>query len=370
MKRGVVLALLGWSLVGATVAVARPLADPAPWVLPVNVFAKAKAGDWTILEGDAVLRGKLVHEREIIRVGSVKGGVVEVQLFEGAAEREGWFLSFPVDSKRGPDTNLVFDLPSIATDLTTAKASCTLGGETFACTEVTYRTPTHEVTVRMAPRVRGSGIVSFAVVKAGKPTWTMTAIGYGTAGKVAWGAGPPRADLEAWDGGARPTTLRAGTEPASKDVYDDPAAALLGIPPHAEVASCKAAGGLDPRAVSRALQGKLQPLEDCYSDELAARPAVGGGAVELSFTVDEGQALELAAAGAAAPAIKACVTGALDGVEVPQPDGGRATAVCTLAFDPGKRAAPAGTRSGKRKLVTRAHPARGGPDLRGLQRIP
>ncbi len=221
--------LIGLSLTSTTAA-AGPLIDPAPWVLPVNAYAKARAGDWTLLEGDAVLNGRMVREREIIRVVTVARGVAEVQLFEGAEGREGWILTFPVDVKRGPDTNLLYDVPWVATDMVQAKASCMLGDATFACTKITYRTLTNKVTVFMAPRVRGSGIVAFEVLRRGKPVWRMTTIGYGHGDVVEWGVGPPRADLEAWDGGAIAVDMRDGSEPATDDVYEPEAALDPGAP--------------------------------------------------------------------------------------------------------------------------------------------
>jgi hypothetical protein len=180
------LALLGLSLVtaGARPAEAAPLADPAPWVLPVNAFARAKAGDWTLLEGEALVNGKLVREREIIRIGAVKAGVAEVHLFGGPADHERWFLSFPVDVKRGPDTNLLHDVPWIATDLLTTSTTCPLGTGSVPCTVVSYQTPDHTVTVSMSDRVRGSGIVAFEVMRGEQPVWAMKAIGYGTSKKV------------------------------------------------------------------------------------------------------------------------------------------------------------------------------------------
>ena len=346
----------------AATAAAGPLADPAPWVLPVNAFARAKPGDWTIIEGDALLNGKMVHERQIYRVGTVKGGVVEVQMFEGKAGSEGWFLSFPVDVKRGPDTNLLFDVPWVATDLTEQPATCALGGATFDCTEVAYRTPTHEVTVRMAPKVRGSGIVSFAVVRKGKPYWTMTTVGYGSAGKVEWGVGPPRADLEAWDGGAQPMKMRRGSDPATGDVYETREQAMRALAPHADVTACEVTG---PRGavVRRMVERKLQAMEDCYSDALASHPRIGGGPVELRFRLDGGAVVDVAATGTCVAA-NACASDAIQAMEFGADDDAQVT--CTLAFDPGRR----GAKPSKPRLLIKAHPARGGPDLRGLQRIP
>jgi hypothetical protein len=359
--------LLGVSLiVGSATAEAGPLPDPAPWVLPVNAFAKAKPGDWTILEGDALLNGKMLRERLIVRVGPVKRGVADVQLFEGVAGSEGWILSFPVDVKRGPDTNLLFDLPWIASDLRQSEATCTLGGESFPCTEASYRTKRHQVTVRMAPRVRGSGLVSFAIVKNGKPSWTMTTIGYGTAGKVTWGAGPPRADLEVWDGGAQPTRTREGTEPASGDVYETAAQSMRADGPHADLTGCDVTGAAPADAVRRLVQVKLQAIEDCYSDALATRPRNCGGPTEVTFRLDGGTPVDIAATGTCDTA-KQCATDAIGAMELTADDTGLQVR-CTLAFDPGRRIRK--DKPGKRRLLTRAHPARGGPDLRGVQRIP
>jgi hypothetical protein len=358
--------IAGAGVAGVRPAAAGPLADPAPWVLPVNAFAKAKPGDWTILEGEALLGGKLVREREIIRVGPVKRGVAEVQLFEGAAGSEGWILSFPVDVRRGPDTNLLYDLPWVASDLTHAPTTCTLGSETFDCTEVSYRTRKHQVTVLMAPRVRGSGIVSFAIVRNGKPYWTMKTIGYGTAGKVEWGVGPPRADLEVWDGGAQPTRQREGSEPASGDVYETAAESARAAAPHADLIGCEVTGGARATAVRRLVQTKMQAIEDCYSDALAARPGAGGGPIEVSFGLDDGSPVDIAASGSCAAA-KHCATEAIGAMGLSASD--TASQVrCKFTFDPGRRAR--GDKPNKRRLVTRAHPARGGPDLRGVQRIP
>ncbi|HVV83746.1 MAG TPA: hypothetical protein VHE35_11810 [Kofleriaceae bacterium] len=345
-------------------AVAGPLKDPAPWVLPVNVFAKAKPGDWTILEGDALLDGKMLHEREIIRVGPVKKGVAEVQMFEGKAGMEGWFLSFPVDVRRGPDSNLFYDVPWIATDLTQAPATCTLGDATFDCTEVRYHTPTLEITARMSTRVLGSGIVSFAIVRKGKPYWTMTAIGYGTAGKTAWGEGPPRADLEVWDGGAQPTRMRAGTDPATGDVYETPEQAMRALAPHADVTACTVDGGREA-PVRQMVERKLQAMEDCYSDALAGNARLGGGTIEVSFRLDAGAPGDVAAKGTPAAA-GACASDAIQQMELGEDEDAQVS--CTIAFDPGRHGKP-GARP-TRRLITKAHPARGGPDLRGLQRIP
>ncbi len=359
------------ALIGAAAgdADAGPIADPAPWVLPVNALAKAKVGDWTLLEGDAVIAGQSVHEREIVRVAAITGGVAELQLFEGAAGHESWFLSFPVELKRGPDTNLFFDLPWIARDLRQHKASCTLGAATFPCTQVSYRTATHAVTALMAPRVRGSGIVSFEVVPTGAtaPSWSMKTIGYGTADKVEWGAGPPRADLQGnWDGGAAATVMREGTVPAAADVYEP---VPLGTAPRVDLDNCTVVGDLELNVVRRYVLRKLRPIEDRYITALAAQPKLGGGAVDVTFTVDETDAIiDLAAAGSAAAPLQACVSDNVAAVRFPHPDsGGPSTVTCTFTFDPGT---PPPKRHGKPKLLTRGHPARGGHDIRGAQRVP
>ena len=356
----------------ATPAVAGPLADPAPWVLPVNAFAKAQAGDWTILEGEALLGGTRVQEREIIRVGNVVRGVAEVQLFEGAAEREAWFLSFPVDVKRGPDTNLLYDLPWIASDLAQAPATCTLGTASVPCTKVTYRTPSHRVTVMMAAQVKGSGIVSFEIVRDGEaaPVWSMKTIGYGTGGKVAWGAGPPRKDLDAsWDGGAQPTAMREGTVPAAPDVWAEEPPPLA-MPPRADLPSCTVVGDRARGDVQRLLLRKLIAIEDCYARAVTAKK-VGGGSVNVTFAIDELAAVtELMTTGSAAAPVRACVHDAVLPVQFPFSDGGGVTSVtCTFTFDPGKPA-PRPKKPAKRTLVSKRHPARGGPDLRGVPRIP
>lgn len=348
-------------------AAAAPLADPAPWVLPVNAFARARVGDWTILEGETLLNGKLVRQREIIRVASLSRGVAEVQLFEGAAGQEGWFLSFPVDVKRGPDTNLLFDVPWIATDMTYAKATCTLGDASFPCFKVSYRTRIHKVTAYMAQRVKGSGLVSFEVVRDGKPIWTMKTIGYGTASKVEWGAGPPRADLQGnWDGGATAVTMREGSEPATEDEYEPEP---LSMPPRADLASCTILGDIDQAMLRRYVLRKLVAVEDCYLAAAGRDKKIGGGAAEVSFAVDELSAVvDVTATGSAAPALRACATDAIASLQFPFSDARARTEVtCTITFDPGKPAPP---RKGPRKLLRKGHPARGGPDLRGLPRIP
>lgn len=218
----------------------------------------------------------------------------------------------------------------------------------------------------------GSGLVSFAVVTDGKPTWTMTTIGYGTARKVAWGVGPPRADLEAWTA-APSRSPSASAAPASPDVYEAPEAAAVGVAPHVDLGECKVTGGLAPRAVRTRVDGKLSAIDDCYGDAVAASAKVGGGAIEVAFAIDDdGWAAGLAAlTGAAHAAIKTCVTDTMEGLQFATSGGGASPRVtCTLTFDPGKRAPPAGKKPGKPRLLTKAHPARGGPDLRGLQRIP
>ena len=365
------LVVLGISLI-ATVAEARPLPDPAPWVLPVNALAKAKVGDWTILEGDAVLGGRTLHQREIIRVGSIAGGIAELQLFEGKAGREGWFLSFPVDLARGPDTNLLFDVPWIAVDQKSAKATCTMGDASFACTKVTYRTPTHTVTAFMAARVRGSGLVAFDVVRDGQSVWKMTTVGYGNGGKVEWGAGPPRADLQGnWDGGAAAVALRDGTEPATADVYEVVPPPPLAMPPRADLVDCHVGGDLDRNIVRRFIQRKLTQIEDCYAEALAGNRKLGGGTIELAFTIDElSAAIELSATGTAPMTLRPCAADAVTAIQFPYADGGgRSSVTCTFTFDPGHPAPPK-KKPTKPRLLHKAHPARGGPDLRGLQRIP
>ncbi len=363
------LAALLVTLPLAATAAAGPLPDPAPWVLPVNAFAKARPGEWTILEGDAVIGGKTVHEREVIMVGPVVRGVAEVQLFEGKAGRETWFLSFPVDVKRGPDSNLLFDLPWIATDLHVEKASCPLGGATVPCSVVTYQTPSHTVTVYMAAKVRGSGIISYEILQAGKPVWAMTAIGYGTAGKVEWGVGPPNPGLAAnWDGGGTAVGLREGSVLASDDVYEAPALPPLPVPPRADLGDCQVHGTQDPRLIRRYVLRKLMPIEDCYVAALAARPGLGG-TVDVAFAIDGTAATtEVQVSGSADPAVSACVSAAVRTTKFPPSAiDVVTTATCSFTFDPGKPAPPA-KKPTKPKLLTRAHPARGGPDLRGVTR--
>lgn len=357
----------------ATAGAAGPLADPAPWVLPVNAFAKARVGDWTLLEGDAVLNGKPVHLRQIIRVAALKGGVADVQLFEGPAGREGWFLTFPVDVKRGPDTNLLYDLPWIAVDPKPEKATCTLGAARFDCTRVTYRTPSHRVTALMAARVRGSGLVGFEVVPTGggAPLWSMRTIGYGAAGKVEWGAGPPPADLQGdWDGGAKPSGQREGSEPATVDVWEQELPPLA-IPPRADLTDCKVMGDRDRGSVMRLLLRRLMAIEDCYLAALAGKPKPRGGDATMTFVIDELAAVtDLKDTGTAAPAVRRCAADVVSAVQFPFADAaGVSQVVCTFTFDPGKPAPPL-RRPLKKKLVTRGHPARGGPDLRGAARIP
>lgn len=347
-------------------ALARPLADPPPWVLPVNALAKARAGDWTLLEGDAVLGGKLVHEREIIRVAAVKDGVAQLELYEGKAGAEGWILTFPVDLKRGPDSNLLYDLPWIASEPTTSPATCTLGAATFACIEVRYHTPSHEVVARLAPQIRGSGLVSFTVTEAGKPVWTMTTIGYGSGRKVLWGAGPPRADLEAWDGGAQPVKDREGTVTATGDIYETAEDVARAMAPHATVTMCKVTGAAREALVRRMVERKLPPIEDCYSDALAAHPKLGGGPVELRFQLAEGVPTAIDAQSACAPAA-ACVRDAIANMELDAT--ADAQVACSLVVEPG-RGRTEGAAGARPRLLLKAHPARGGPDLRGLPRVP
>ena len=361
--------LVALPLAATATATAGPLPDPAPWVLPVNAFAKARPGEWTILEGDAVLGGKPVHEREVIMVGPVVRGVAEVQLFEGKAGRETWFLSFPVDVKRGPDSNLLFDLPWIATDLHVEKASCPLGGATVACSVVTYQTPSHTVTVYMSAKVRGSGIISYEILQGGKTVWAMTAIGYGTAGKVEWGVGPPSAALAAnWDGGGTAVGQREGSAPAAGDIYEAPEPPPLPVPPRADLGDCQLVGVHDANIVRRFVLRKLMPIEDCYVAALASKPALGG-TVAVAFTIDEAAATTgVQVSGSADPAVSACVSAAVRGTRFPPSNIGVASTVtCAFTFDPGKPAPPA-KKPTKPRLLSRAHPARGGPDLRGVTR--
>lgn len=354
-------------------AEAGPLPDPAPWVLPVNAFATAKPGDWTILEGDTVLDGKTVHEREVIVVGPVAKGVAEVQLFEGKAGHETWFLSFPVDVRRGPDTNLLYDVPWIASDLHGEKAACPLATATVPCTVVTYRTPSHTVTVYLSARIRGSGIVAYEIVRDGAPVWAMTTIGYGTAGKAEWGVGPPSADLQAnWDGGATAVGLREGSAPATGDVYAPPPPVPLAIPPRADLGSCEVNGARDQKLVRRYVLRKLMMVEDCYAAALAAKPRLGGGTVDVAFIIDEtGATTEVQVTGTADPAVSACVTAAVRSLRFPvvEDEDLRSAVTCSFSFDPGAPAPPP-RKPTKPKRLTRAHPARGGPDLRGVARTP
>lgn len=368
MRRSL-LVLLGLTLLPAAAA-AGPLADPAPWVLPVNAFAKARPGDWTVLEGDTIRNGKPVHEREVIRVSAVAGGVAEVQLHEGAIGRERWFLTFPVDMKRGPDTNLLHDVPWIATDLRTSKATCALGDTTLACTVVTYKTPSATVTVFMSPRVRGSGIVSFEVVRGGTTVWSMATTGYGTAGKSEWGVAPPGPELEApWDASQLAVGLREGSQPATDDVYEPEELPALGLPPRADLTGCEVTGDRDRRLVRRFVLRTLARVEDCYVAALVRKPKLGGGTVEVGFTIDELAApVELTTAGTADPALRTCVSDLVTRLQFAYSDaGGSSLVTCTFTFDPGKPAPPR-KKLRPRKLLVKGHPARGGPDLRGVTR--
>jgi hypothetical protein len=348
----------------AAAAAAGPLPDPAPWVLPVNAYAKAKPGDWTLLEGETVLGGKLVQQREVIRVGAVKGGVAEVQLFEGPADYERWFLSFPVDTRRGPDPNLLYVVPWIATGMTRAKATCTLGaGKPFPCTKVSFATPSSTVTVLMAPRVRGSGIVSYEVVRDGKPVWTMKAIGYGTAKKVEWGAGPSKAPLDV----LRDTSnvmigMREGSAHAVEDVYEGGPAAE-GVPAQVELDTVAVTGDMDRAIVTRYLKRKVPAMTSCWEKLVASKPGLTREQVIAGFTIDE-RGLLVALITTGTPALKWCVTENLDGLQFPQSDGGGRNLVeATFTFDPG---VPRPKKPVKRRLISKGHPMRGGPDLRGV----
>ena len=362
MRRPLPLAaLLATATITAT-AQAGPLPDPAPWVLPVNAFARARPGDWTILEGDAVIAGKTVHQREVIRVGEVAGGVAEVQLFEGAAGYESWFLSFPVDQKRGPDTNLLYDVPWIATGMVKARATCTLGaGKPFPCTRVTYATPDSTVTVLMAPRVRGSGIVSFEVVRGGAPTWSMTTIGYGTAAKVEWGAGPPSPTLEAnRDTSDLMIGLRTGSEYATEDVYEGGENAD-GVPPSVDLRGLTAAGSVDMNLLRRQVKRKVPAMTDCY-EQLVTRGGQAREQVDVTFTVDAAGAIgDLATTGS--PSLKWCVSENLGDAQLPAALAGAQRVEIIFTFDPG---VPKPKKPVKRKLIRKGHPMRGGPDLRGV----
>ena len=88
----------------------------------------------------------------------------------------------------------------------------------------------------------------------------------------------------------------------------------------------------------------------------------------VRFRLDAGLPVDVAATGTCVAA-NACASDAIQQMELGEDDDGQVT--CTLNFDPGRRA-PAGKpgKPGKPRLITKAHPARGGPDLRGLQRIP
>jgi hypothetical protein len=197
----------------------------------------------------------------------------------------------------------------------------------------------------MAARVRGSGIVSFAITRNGKPYWTMAAVGYGNGDKVEWGVGPPRADLEVWDGGAKPTRMRPGSDPATGDVYETPEQAMRARAPHADLATCTVTGTREA-TVRRMVERKLPPMEDCFSDALAAQPRLSGGAVELRFRLDAGLPVDVAATGTCVAA-NACASDAIQQMELGEDDDGQVT--CTLNFDPGRRA-PAG-KPGKPRLI-------------------
>jgi hypothetical protein len=251
----------------------------------------------------------------------------------------------------------------IATGMTRARATCTLGaGKPFPCTKVTYSTTSSTVTVLMAPRVRGSGIVSYEIVRDGQPVWTMKTIGYGTAKTVEWGVGPPSPALvDERDTSDLMIGMREGSVYAVEDVYEagDP---VDSVPPRVELYTVKVIGLIGRELVRRKLKRRIPPMTACY-EKLVARGGLTREKVTVAFTIaPTGRLVDLVAEGPTS--LKRCVKESLDGLEFPRSDGGGVNQVeCTLAFDPG---VPRPTKPVKRKLIKKGHPMRGGPDLRGV----
>lgn len=174
--------------------------------LPVNVFASARQGDWTYLEGQ--MRdpgsGELRAAAERIVVTNASDDRVRVSLltrFHGEVEEE-LLLGLQIDRAVGPDLNL-FDCSTDGLQSgSTEPGSHRLGSEAVDCVEACWTLghtrpdgSPEAVTLAawLADRVLGSGIIAFSLTDSRGLIWSMGTVGYGRAGEVSWGIGPPAA---------------------------------------------------------------------------------------------------------------------------------------------------------------------------------
>jgi hypothetical protein len=343
-------------LILATTAVAA--ADP----LPVDVVTKGQVGDWTIFEGS----GPAYKGRWIIRLGCpVQEKTAHVVWFRGFDGAERHDFAYVADAEK-PIDSAMFGEPS-PKNFKTEPARCKLDAE-FDCTKISFtRIDGARVEVKMAPRVRGSGIVELKLEIKDRGTSTLRAVGYGRHALREWGVAAPTAALvdptyKPGDPSYKPdlrgvTTVMPGPQPAGKsgpklvcpvpkkiDFGTIGNGSGTGSPPPPGGMRARRAGvpvvrlgnavvspdQLDKAIVRRYLKRNLQRFLYCYEKQLLVNENLQG-TMHTKYTIEpDGKVTGVSARGVD-PDVSTCVGNALGAIEYPKPKGGQAVNV-TMDF--------------------------------------
>lgn len=294
-------------------------ADPVR-TLPVDVVTKGKTGDWTLLEGKRRDGTTMVDDRALISILGRTPTQLRVGWFEGAKDAEHWAFGFDVDATQPLDTVMVAH-PADVIDVTTAPAKCRLDVE-LACSKVTIKTKSETITLMMAPRVRGTGIVSLVSTDAKGVVLSLQVTGYGHGAKAEWGKPASKAKL------VEPTPPAMGEGPPGEGGFAPPPPKTT--EPGLDLEELEVAGKLDQAIVRRYIKRNFQKLRYCYEKELVAKPKLGAGKVKAAFEIaGDGKVSSMTANGVDVQ-VSDCIAHVLRYAEYPKPADGKPVKVRVL----------------------------------------
>jgi hypothetical protein len=314
-------------------------AAPRGTVLPVDAIASAKQGDWTILEGETRIANKLVPDRIVIRIGApLEPKTTQVVWFRGEAGGEAPFMAY-VAGKHPIRVGVLGYASTYVRGFKTSAAKCKLATE-VACTKVAFHhdgpAGKHEVVIEMAPRVRGSGIVSLEVKDDHGVLWKLRTVGYGRGKTVEWGTAAPGDNL------ADPSHAFANARDLEKRrnlvgllykggggffIYTFPdfevpvATGMRGRTandPTVVVGKPAVKGELDPEIVRRYIKRNLARFRYCYEKQLLVNPTLAG-VIDTTFEIGgDGYVTSVTASGVDLDVSK-CYQSAIKGIQFPKP---------------------------------------------------
>jgi len=314
------------SIVGVVIA-ASSLAYAEPAALPVDNVLPGSLLDWTMFSVEQREGTKLVKEEVVDGKPTPLRAIVVVWQSEKdpKVRRVIWFLGgkdseTETYNRRFPtklNVDLVPGVTSEGADLEVTPATCKLD-TSFPCSKVRFTGTTPDdkatpvsVTMTMAKRVVGSGIVDLEITDKAGVVMRMKAIGYGNDKKSAWGAAASKAELTIFP------EMKFGFGGRPKGPVTNPTISL---------GKLAVTGALEPAIVRRRIKGDIQKLIDCYEKALVASPTLAG-VVGLTFSVGgDGKVVSSSGTGVD-KAVASCMAGALAQLALPAPKDGKPVSV-------------------------------------------